>query len=174
MKRLLLILSLACPIFGQATHILPGDKCYQSGQVWPGPVVEWGSYFTCSLPLKAGSYTITFTTQEIPASNITAAGQRVFTINMLGQTTAPIDIFKSVGTGIWNLTTTFNMLFDQTLTIYFRAQIRNAIMTTIDIAPALGTITISDPSQILGVPCAPGWQGKVLSDGTCLAVNATY
>jgi len=169
MKKLLLCLCLIA--FGlQAQHIAPGDPCFTGAQLWPSPSMEWNPTFQCAVPLPAGDYQITFGMQE---PTVTATGQRAFSILINGATVLTnIDLYAMAKTAPVTMMQRLFLPAAGTVTFLFKASIRNAVVSYIDIAPVAtaGTVFITSPTHVTGAPCPVGWTGHTLVDGTCMVI----
>lgn len=157
--------------FGQVGTITPGDPCFSASQICPGtgcpngPPMQWGAQLTCTRQLAAGMYDLTFTFQE---PTVTAAGQRIFTVAMLGQASAPIDLFKTAGAAVVTMKSRAYLAFDGPLVMTFKATVRNAVVSSIAIAATAGAPGAKGDPGIPGIQGPPGPKGD---PGQAIAAN---
>jgi len=175
LKTLLFIGGLCSPLSAQTLplRILPGDPGFSSSSVWPSPTMQWGPRFTYTTPvLSPGVYNILLTFQEIPGGAVTGPGQRVFSVQWLGQNSGPLDLWKRAGTAPVQIAAKAYLSFPGSIGISFVATVRNAVVSEIDIAKEeiSGIVFVSSGADITSQPCPDGWTGGKLSDGSCIAI----
>jgi hypothetical protein len=173
MKALLALL-FAAAAFAQPVTILcgsPSDQYFSAGSVaWtmpatnPAPIqfLRYSPTFSYNIPLANGLYNISIVMAE---PNVTAAGQRVFTVAAQGQVSAPVDLF--VLTRGDNIAYTLPMLAlvgAGSLHLQFAATAGNAVVSEIVVSPA----------QCLIYQTAQTVTTGVLSFGIALAGSTNY
>lgn len=161
--RALAVILFAVLAQAQTITVNPGDPCFSVGaQVWPSPAVEWAQYpltLACTKQLPAGVYDLTLTFQE---PSVTATGQRLFAVSVNGQTSQPIDVFKQVGLGTYQINGKVSQFFDGPFVVRFAATVRNPLVKTITITPSASGVGPQGPVGIpgpAGPPGAPGGLG---------------
>ncbi len=128
---------------GPATGNFTADTGCNGGAAW-GPAqqpsmaaladvyqtLRYGPNFTCSYPVaSAGLYAVTILLLE---PNKTAIGQRVFTITINGQQTAPLDLFALTGGQMIAYEVDAGWIVaDSLITVSFRASVGNAVVSAI-------------------------------------------
>ena len=101
-----------------------------NGAVKPA-TLRYGTSFSYTLPTRAGMYALKL--GWIDANKI-AVGQRVFTVSVNGQASAPIDLYALYGNSYGEMTVPVLATWGR-IAITFAASAGNAIISTIEARP---------------------------------------
>lgn len=162
MKTLALALLLAVTGTAQLIDVgSPTDRNFTGGTVWdrntpgyedlgaaPYADIRYGASFTYRLVVPMnGFYRVRAYLMENRSTNI-AAGQRIFTITVNGQASAPIDIFAAVGSKTPYILDLFAVTNSGTITVAVTATKGNAVVSALEVAPM--ALTDLDTGAITG------------------------
>jgi hypothetical protein len=124
---------------------------------------RFGTNFSYHIPVAPGVYSILLRLSD-PTS--TGIGQRVFTVTVNGNTSAPIDLFALIGARTPYTLPLYAVAGAGFIDLTFKSTVGNATVSGIDVYGA--SIALGFGNAITENPCPTGWlQGK-LSDGNCL------
>lgn len=155
------LLLLARSVFAQFS-ISPGDpRCtgtlfLDKGApgIQPLGAIEFGTNFTCSVPLLPGMYTVSVVSYELRDAAlppIPAIGSRVFQVTANGQPTPPIDVYALVGSRNPYTATIMAFVGGGYLTIGFTSTAGNALFSSITITSVQGDMyELPPPGAITG------------------------
>jgi hypothetical protein len=141
-KLALLVLSL-CSLRAQVISIdcgsasdhqwFVGGSPYTDASMGNPPLntLRYGVRFSYRIPAPAGIYLVKLSFVE---PNATAAGRRLFTVTINGQTSDTIDIFKEVGLKVEHVIQTTAVSYWGFVKIDFAGVIGNAVVTQIQLA----------------------------------------
>lgn len=176
---LLVGVALAAPLFSQpliscgtsADVNFTGGFAFTDTTLSPDPQFQsmrYGSSFRYDIPLAPGLYAVSLSFIE---PNKTAAGQRRFTVAIAGQQTPVLDLFALAGRQPYTLRT-IALVGAGLLAIQFSGVLGNAVVSTIQVAPAKLTDVFTVPivSDFLGslIAVAP-IVGLVNTWDTCIS-----